>query len=69
MFNPPGVAKPDFQNTYDLIVTLFMIEKGLEITNKIFNTSYNNQTYMEKLRAEWTVYGNDYNNDKLQVFF
>ena len=68
-FNPPGVDKPNFQTSYDLIVTLYMIEKGLEITNKIFNTNYNNQTYMEKLRADWTVYGSDYKNNITQVNF
>ena len=66
-FNPPGVVKPDFQTSFDTIVTLYMIEKGLEITNKIFNTNYNNQTYMEKLRADWTLYGSDYKSDKTKV--
>ena len=66
-FNPPGVDKPDFQTSFDTIVTLYMIEKGLEITNKIFNTNYNNQTYMEKLRADWTVYGSDYKSDITKV--
>ena len=44
-----------------------MIEKGLEITNGIFNANYNNQTYMKKLRSDWTVYGSDYKNDQTQV--
>lgn len=66
-FNPPGVAKPEFQTSYDSIVTLYMIEKGLEITDKIFNTKYNNQTYMKKLRADWTVYGSDYKNNATKV--
>ena len=57
-FDPPGMEKPDFDAAYDLIVTLNMINEGFELMNIIFDTDYNDKSYIEKLRAEWLIYAN-----------
>ena len=52
------MEKPDFDAAYDLIVTLNMINEGLQLMNFIFGTDYNDKSYMEKLRADWLIYAN-----------
>ena len=64
-FDPPGMEKPDFDAAYDLIVTLNMINESLQLMNVIFDTSYNDKSYIEKLRADWLkiANGTEYENN------
>ena len=52
------MEKPDFDAAYDLIVTLNMINEGLQLMNFIFGTDNNDKSYMEKLRADWLIIAN-----------
>ena len=52
------MEKPDFDASYDLIVTLNMINEGFELMNIIFDTNWNDKSYIEKLRADWLIIAN-----------
>ena len=59
------MEKPDFDDAYDLIVTLNMINESLQLMNIIFDTNYNDKSYIEKLRADWLkiANGTEYENN------
>ena len=63
------MEKPDFEAAYDLIVTLNMINEGIELMNIIFDTNYNDKSYIEKLRADWLKIANGTAyEDNIKVF-
>ena len=64
-FDPPGMEKPDFDDAYDLIVTLNMINESLQLMNIIFDTNYDDKSYVEKLRVDWLkiANGTEYENN------
>ena len=52
------MEKPDFDVAYDFIVTLNMINEAFELMNIILDTNWNDESYIEKLRADWLIIAN-----------